>query len=142
MALVFLVAGFGGGFFAGRLWERQGAGTVAVAPPLKAPAPEGAPTDGPAAEPKRAPKPARRTGAARSARAAGSAIDGKGRLQLTAPPEAEVFLDGRRVGRGSMRLDVAPGAHRIEVKVGKSRVSERFEVSPNETWTYEVTPSK
>lgn len=135
VALVFLVFGFAGGFFGGRLWERQAAGAGApppAAPAATAPAPD--PEPAPSREaPKRAARPAR---PARSAPATG-----KGRLDLTAPAEAEVYLDGRRIGRGSQRIDVTAGPHRIEVRLGKSRVGERFEVAPNETWTYSVTPS-
>jgi hypothetical protein len=52
-----------------------------------------------------------------------------------------VFLDGKRIGSGSVRRDVAEGAHRIEVRLGAARVAERFSVAAGETWTYEVTPT-
>jgi hypothetical protein len=66
----------------------------------------------------------------------------KGVMKVTAPPEAEVFLDGRSVGRGDVQLPVAVGAHRIEVRLGKARVAEHFTVAAGETWTYDVTPTK
>jgi hypothetical protein len=62
-------------------------------------------------------------------------------LDVTAPADAEVFLDGRRVGKGSVRLPVAEGAHRIEVRLGPARVAERFTLAPGETWTYAVAPT-
>jgi hypothetical protein len=64
-----------------------------------------------------------------------------GFLDVTAPDEAEVFLDGRRIGKGSVRREIREGAHRIEVRLGAARVAERFSVAPGETWTYEVTPT-
>ena len=114
---------------------------TAPTPPV---APEGtsreagaAPSPKPAARPATAP----RNLAKADARAAGRAIR-KGIMKVTAPPEAEVFLDGRSVGRGDVQLPVAEGAHRIEVRLGKARVAERFTVAGGETWTYDVTPTK
>ena len=65
----------------------------------------------------------------------------KGFLDVTAPEEAEVFLDGKRIGTGSVRREIPDGAHRIEVRLGAAAVAERFTVAPGETWTYEVTPA-
>jgi len=79
----------------------------------------------PAASPSRRARPAARTGL----------------LDVTAPPDAEVFLDGRRVSRGSVRTEIPEGPHRIEVRRGEARVEERFTIAPGETWTYSVTPT-
>jgi hypothetical protein len=66
---------------------------------------------------------------------------GMGTLVVTAPEEAEVFVDGRRVGRGDLTLDIPEGDHRIEVRLGGARTGERFRLAPGERWTYEVTPT-
>jgi hypothetical protein len=66
---------------------------------------------------------------------------GKGILDVTAPPDADVFLDGRRIARGSVKTQIREGDHRIEVRRGAARVAERFTLAPGETWTYEVTPT-
>jgi hypothetical protein len=95
------------------------------------------PSPGPPA-PSVRPPPTRRTAPRRTA----ATRVAKGVLDVTAPPEAEVFLDGRRAGKGSVRREIGAGAHRIEVRLGAARVAERFEVAPGETWTYEVTPTR
>jgi hypothetical protein len=144
VALVFLIVGAGGGFFAGMLWERQAAsGRQTVNAPLPLPPPPAEPDAvdvepaRPAAKPTaKSPKPARKPAASTKAVAA------KGRLKLTAPAEAVVYLDGKRIGRGSMSVDVAVGEHRIEVRLGKAKVAEKFWIQPNETWTYDVTPDR
>jgi len=66
---------------------------------------------------------------------------GRGQLDVTAPEEAEVFVDGRRSGKGSLKLSLWEGPHRIEVRLGRARAQERFTLAPGETWTYAVTPS-
>jgi hypothetical protein len=66
---------------------------------------------------------------------------GKGLLEVTAPDGAEVYLDGRRIGRGSLKHEVWEGEHRLEVRLGSAKTGERFTVEPNETWKYEVTPT-
>jgi hypothetical protein len=87
-------------------------------------------------------RPAAKTPARAAAKnARGAAPAGKGMLQVTAPDDAEVFLDGRRIGKGNVRLDVTEGAHRIEVRRGEARVAESFTLAPGETWTYDVTPT-
>ena len=79
------------------------------------------------------------------ARGAGTPVRfalGKGWLDVTAPDAAEVFLDGRQISRGGVkRFAVWEGEHRIEVRLGTARVGERFRLAPNETWTYDVTPT-
>jgi uncharacterized protein affecting Mg2+/Co2+ transport len=52
-----------------------------------------------------------------------------------------VFLDGKRIGRGNLKVEIAVGAHRLEVRRGDASVGEQFSVEPNETWTYDVTPT-
>jgi len=66
---------------------------------------------------------------------------GRGTLVVTAPEDAEVFVDGRRVGRGDLTLEIHEGDHRIEVRLGEARTGERFHLAPGERWTYEVTPT-
>ncbi len=66
---------------------------------------------------------------------------GKGKLSVSAPDDAEVFLDGKKIGRGSLEVEIAAGAHRLEVRRGDAKVGEKFSVEPNETWTYDVTPT-
>jgi hypothetical protein len=93
----------------------------------------------PGLAPARRQKPARAQRPARAARPKSSAASGK--LDVTAPPDAEVFLDGRRVGRGNVRMSVAEGPHRIEVRRGGASATEQFTLEPGETWTYTVTPT-
>jgi hypothetical protein len=66
---------------------------------------------------------------------------GKGTLDVTAPEDAEVYVDGRRVGRGDVKLELYEGDHRIEVRRGEASTGERFRLGPGEIWTYEVTPT-
>jgi hypothetical protein len=66
---------------------------------------------------------------------------GKGTLSVTAPGDADVLLDGRRIGRGNVKLEVAAGPHRIEVRRAGAAVRERFTLAPGEVWTYDVTPT-
>jgi len=151
-------AGFGIGFALSRAGHEAPA-PVAAAPEAPAPAavpPAAAaaaasPAPSPAPPPGPTPASAREEKAARpakgSARPAGKAVSqraapaGKGSLKVTAPPEAEVVLDGRRIGKGSLTVEVPAGAHRIEVRLGEARASERFSVVPGQTWTYDVTPT-
>jgi hypothetical protein len=60
---------------------------------------------------------------------------------VAAPDDAEVIVDGRSVGTGSVKLDLWEGRHRIEVRRGDARVQERFELEPGASWTYTVTPT-
>jgi hypothetical protein len=108
-----------------------------------APVAAGETTPAPAAVPARA-KPAASRSASRSAKAVverSAAPAGKGTLSVTAPDDADVFLDGKRIGRGSLKVEIAVGAHRLEVRRGEASVGEKFSVEPNETWTYDVTPT-
>jgi bifunctional non-homologous end joining protein LigD len=66
---------------------------------------------------------------------------GKGHLDVTAPDDAEIFLDGERIGKGRIQLEVEEGPHRIEVRRGEATAAERFWLGPGETWTYTVTPT-
>jgi hypothetical protein len=87
---------------------------------------------------KRGAKPA---SAPASTAAAAALGEGKGMLLVAAPSDAEVFLDERRIGRGNVHLEIPEGAHRIEVRLGESRVAESFTLAAGETWTYDVTPT-
>ncbi|WP_242360458.1 PEGA domain-containing protein [Anaeromyxobacter sp. SG17] len=166
IAALCLLVGFGGGFVAtrGRILpdlvradvagreraqaaearpEAPAAGGVAPARPAStAPAEDaGAPPRAAAAEPAAAApaKPAKKAPPRRVVAAAPSA--GKGFLVVTAPAEAEVLVDGKRVGMGDVRREVDVGAHRVEVRLGGASVAERFSISRGETWTYDVTPT-
>jgi hypothetical protein len=66
---------------------------------------------------------------------------GKGWLAVTAPAAAEVFVNGRPVGRGDVKVELYEGEHRVEVRLSGAQAGERFSVAPGETWTYEVTPT-
>jgi hypothetical protein len=67
---------------------------------------------------------------------------GRGLLDVTAPPEAEVLVDGRLLGHGNLKVELWEGAHRIEVRLGAARAQERFTLAPGETWTYAITPTQ
>jgi hypothetical protein len=66
---------------------------------------------------------------------------GRGTLDVTAPDDAEVIVDGRLVGKGRVKVELWEGHHRVEAQLGASRVQERFEIARGETWTYAVTPT-
>jgi eukaryotic-like serine/threonine-protein kinase len=66
---------------------------------------------------------------------------GRGVLTVNAPPDAEVLVDGKLAGRGSVRVDLREGGHRVEVRRGDARVGERFTLHAGETYTYDVTPT-
>jgi eukaryotic-like serine/threonine-protein kinase len=151
-----LALGFAGGFAAQRLvgdrldaWRPSvslGTPTApAAAPevaPARAPRPPGGEVEAPPPEPASAkPAPATpRRRAAPATRGAGTRREvGKGTLAVTAPQDSDVLLDGRRIGRGAVRVEIAAGPHRIEVRRGGATVRERFSVAAGETWTYDVT---
>lgn len=170
VALVCLAGGFAAGFALGRLRvatpeplpplaaqqpvEPVGGETPAAAEPPRAPQATSAERRRPVSEvravetrPARE-KPRRTTGPAAATKARPAprrsqppAPGASGLLDVSAPAEADVFLDGRRVGRGGLRLEVPAGAHRIEVRLGAASVTEMFDLAPGETWTYEVTPT-
>jgi hypothetical protein len=119
---------------------------VVEAPPEAGPAPAASPARPPAraaaparAKAGRATKPVAKTAKAAVQRAAEP--EGKGTLSVSAPGDAEVFLDGKRIGRGNLKVEIAAGWHRLEVRRGEDSVTERFIVGANETWSYEVTPT-
>lgn len=68
-------------------------------------------------------------------------LRGHGTLQLTtAPPEAAVFIDDRRVGDGSGAYPVGPGSHRLRVEAPGSRpVEQTFEIVLGKPTTLKVT---
>lgn len=62
-----------------------------------------------------------------------------GWLDVDAPADAEIYVDGRRIGRGEVRRhELFEGTHRVEVRLGEARTGESFTVGPRETYTYEV----
>jgi hypothetical protein len=62
-----------------------------------------------------------------------------GWLDVDAPADAEISVDGRRIGRGELRRhELFVGNHRVEVQLGEARTGESFTVGPRETYTYEV----
>ena len=64
----------------------------------------------------------------------------RGMLEVTAPADTEVWVDGRRVGRGDQKVDLWEGSHEVEVRRGSARAHERFELTAEVThWTYAVT---
>jgi hypothetical protein len=66
----------------------------------------------------------------------------RGSLQVTAPPDTEVFVDGQPVGRGDQRVELWEGWHQVEARRGQARVKQRFQLSSTvTTWTYDVTPT-
>jgi eukaryotic-like serine/threonine-protein kinase len=107
-------------------------------PPAQAPVPV-------VAEPLVPPRPAIAAPAQQGKRAATRAASRRearrGTLDVTAPEDADVLLDGRRIARGSVRVSIATGPHRIEVRRGGATARERFSVAPGETWTYSVKPA-
>lgn len=65
---------------------------------------------------------------------------GQGRLTVNAPQNAEIFLDGRRIGSTQVRnLEIWEGRHQLLVTLGASRNEHAFEIGPDETYEYEVT---
>jgi hypothetical protein len=66
----------------------------------------------------------------------------RGALEVTAPDDTEVRVDGRKVGVGSQHVELWEGWHEVEVRRGGARAHERFELTPEVTrWTYDVTPT-
>jgi len=106
---------------------------VAAPPPARAPAAAAGPPSAPS-PPGRMPKRPARTAAARAG-------PQRGTLDVTAPADALVLLDGRRIAQGSVKVEIGVGAHRIEVRRAGASVAERFTLEPGETWTYAVTPT-
>jgi len=152
-ALLFGVVGFGAGLLLARATPSPPPSPPAPAaaevatPPAKPTAPAPTPASATAAaaasakpaerSPSR-PKPAPRPSGAK--RVAAVRPEGTGLLSVTAPLEAEVFLDGKPIGKGILRLEIPAGDHRVEVRLGDARVGERFSVARGETWTYVVNP--
>jgi hypothetical protein len=66
----------------------------------------------------------------------------RGKLEVTAPDDTEVWVDGRRVGKGSQTVDLWEGWHEVEGRRGAAgRVKERFELTALVTkYTYAITP--
>jgi hypothetical protein len=52
-----------------------------------------------------------------------------------------VRLDGKPLGRGSVKREVPAGRHQLEVRYGQASATESFVMEPAGTYTYEVTPT-
>jgi hypothetical protein len=152
VAIVCALFGFAAGVTMSRIRAAPAAVTTpaptSTSTPIPPPAPAALPTPaatpippqraGPAPTLKATPRPApaKRAKADPAARPGGTGI-----LSVIAPLEAEVLLDGKAIGKGILRREIPAGAHRIEVRYGGQKVSERFTVARGETWTYEVSPT-
>ncbi|HET6436836.1 MAG TPA: hypothetical protein VFG59_02155 [Anaeromyxobacter sp.] len=65
-----------------------------------------------------------------------------GVLEVTAPEDTEVRVDGKRVGTGNQHVQLPQGWHEVEVRRGEGRLHERFKLTPETNrFTYAVTPS-
>jgi hypothetical protein len=66
----------------------------------------------------------------------------RGELRVTAPPDAEIWLDGRRIGAGDTAVSLWEGPHKVEARRGGAKVQKKFEVTAMQTqWTFDVTPT-
>ncbi|HYD43436.1 MAG TPA: PEGA domain-containing protein [Anaeromyxobacter sp.] len=66
----------------------------------------------------------------------------RGTLEVTAPPDTEVIVDGQPVGLGNQRVELWEGWHEVEARRGAARVKQRFQLTSVVTrWTYDVTPT-
>jgi hypothetical protein len=63
-----------------------------------------------------------------------------GLLTVNAPEGAAVYLDGKRIGTGSMKREIPGGPHRVDVRLGGAEVGEAFTMEPGGTYSYEITP--
>ena len=149
-ALLFGGVGFAGGF----AWSRSAPEPLppadppaapAPAPRAAPPAPAPAPVPVPAA-PKKTParaakrEPVRPAAVAPASATAAAPAGPPGVLTVNAPEGATVLLDGNPIGSGTVKREVAPGPHRIEVRHGEAKVGEPFTMEAGGTYTYEVTP--
>jgi hypothetical protein len=151
VAAAFAVAGFALGFGISRTGPSAAvpAPPPAVSvplppPPAPAPAPAAKPTKpaGATAPARKEPARVRPKSAAAVPAAVTAQADGRpGVLTVNAPEGATVLLDGKALGVGPLKRDVAPGRHDVEIRLGDARVSEAFEMLPGGTYTYDVTPT-
>ncbi|HET6438330.1 MAG TPA: PEGA domain-containing protein [Anaeromyxobacter sp.] len=66
----------------------------------------------------------------------------RGILDVAAPDDTEVRVDGKRIGTGNQHVELWEGWHEVEARRGTVRVHERFEISAGNTHqTYTVTPT-
>jgi len=66
----------------------------------------------------------------------------RGTLEVAAPADTEVWVDGRHVGDGDQKIELWEGWHEVEVRRAGARAHERFELTSDVTrWTYAVTPT-
>ncbi|MFO0584322.1 MAG: hypothetical protein U0229_18760 [Anaeromyxobacter sp.] len=147
VAVAFLLVGFLGGF----AFSRSGSPPPPPAPqaaPVSAavPAPPPAPAAAPPPAPKAVPASAKRPVAPPARRAAAPApvptsdrehVLG-GLLSVTAPDGANVLLDGKPLGTGSLKKTISAGNHRVEVQFRGAKVGEDFEMLSGGTYEYQV----
>lgn len=67
---------------------------------------------------------------------------GRGTLTVNAPDAAEVWVDGRRAGKGSVQVELWEGTHKVEARLGTARTGQTFSLGPGETWTYDVSETR
>jgi hypothetical protein len=60
-------------------------------------------------------------------------------VEVTAPDDARVVLDGEEVGAGRVELDVAPGEHTLVVHVPEEPFSRTFEIASGERLLVDAT---
>jgi hypothetical protein len=146
--LAFGAVGFAGGFAASRAGSQPlpapappaaAARAPLAAPPAPAPAP-------PPVAPQPAPRPARAAKrpavdpAAVAPPAPPARAGPPGLLTVNAPEGATVLLDGKVIGSGTLTRRVAPGMHRIEVRLGQAKVEEPFDMQSGGTYSFDVGP--
>ncbi len=70
-------------------------------------------------------------------------VPGKGRVTITAPEGALIYIDGRKVGTSQViDLEVYEGSHQLKVTLGAAEHLAPFQLGPDETWRYEVSRSQ
>ena len=68
---------------------------------------------------------------------------GTGRVTITAPAGALIFIDGRKVGTSQVSdLEVYEGSHQLKVTLGPAEHLAPFQLGPGETWRYEVSQTQ
>lgn len=66
---------------------------------------------------------------------------GRGTLEISAPPDVEMIIDGRPVGAGDRSVELWEGTHRVEARRGTAVVRDGFTLAAGETRTYTITPT-
>jgi hypothetical protein len=69
-------------------------------------------------------------------------VGARGAHHSAPPDDAEIWLDGRRLGNGNATVPLWEGPHRVEARRGGAKVQKKFEVTALQTqWTFDVTPT-